>query len=313
MRIESKDQFEALQAQAARERGQPQAAGPGVLRHRLSRLRRQEGGRGLCRRDRQTQPRCRRSSSSSNPPAATVSASAGPLVVLQPSGILYTKVKAEAGRGDRRKDPDRRRGHPGPALQGPGERRAHRAVRPRSRSTRTRCGWRCATSAASTRPIILDAIAEGAYSGVAKALFEMTPDEVIDEVATSGQRGRGGAGFDTARKWRSCKAAPGDRRFVLCNGDEGDPGRVHGPLDHGGRSPLGARGHDHRRLRRRRPRGLHLRPRRVPAGGGQPARSPSPRPASAVCSARTSWARASTSTSRSRAAAAPSSAASRRR
>ena len=52
----------------------------------------------------------------------------------------------------------------------------------------------------------------------------MTPDQVIDEVATSGLRGRGGAGFSTARKWRSCKAAPGDRRFVLCNGDEGDPG-----------------------------------------------------------------------------------------
>ncbi|MBW2704669.1 MAG: Flp pilus assembly complex ATPase component TadA, partial [Deltaproteobacteria bacterium] len=71
---------------------------------------------------------------------------------------------------------------------------------------------------------ILDAVAEGAYSGLAKALFEMTPDEVLDEVEISGQRGRGGAGFATARKWRSCKAAPGDRRFVLCNGDEGDPG-----------------------------------------------------------------------------------------
>ncbi|MBD3854424.1 MAG: 4Fe-4S binding protein, partial [Acidobacteria bacterium] len=56
------------------------------------------------------------------------------------------------------------------------------------------------------------------------ALFEMTSDEVVDEVEISGQRGRGGAGFATARKWRSCKAAPGDRRFVLCNGDEGDPG-----------------------------------------------------------------------------------------
>jgi NADH-quinone oxidoreductase subunit F len=71
---------------------------------------------------------------------------------------------------------------------------------------------------------ILDAIAEGAYGGLTKALFQMTPDEVIEEVAVSGQRGRGGAGFNTARKWRSCKAAPGDRRFVLCNGDEGDPG-----------------------------------------------------------------------------------------
>jgi NADH-quinone oxidoreductase subunit F len=71
---------------------------------------------------------------------------------------------------------------------------------------------------------ILDAIAEGAYSGLAKALFELSPDQVIDEVEASGQRGRGGAGFPTGRKWRSCRAASGDRRFVLCNGDEGDPG-----------------------------------------------------------------------------------------
>jgi len=71
---------------------------------------------------------------------------------------------------------------------------------------------------------ILDAIAEDAYQAVAKALFDMTPDEVLEEVAVSGQRGRGGAGFSTARKWRSCKQAEGDRRFVLCNGDEGDPG-----------------------------------------------------------------------------------------
>ena len=71
---------------------------------------------------------------------------------------------------------------------------------------------------------ILDAIAQGAYSGVAKALFEMTPDEVIGEVATSGQRGRGGAGFNTARKWQACKDAPGEKCYVLCNGDEGDPG-----------------------------------------------------------------------------------------
>ena len=71
---------------------------------------------------------------------------------------------------------------------------------------------------------ILDAVAEGAYTGLAKALFDMAPDAVIDEVETSGLRGRGGAGFNTARKWRSCKKAEGDRRFVLCNGDEGDPG-----------------------------------------------------------------------------------------
>jgi len=71
---------------------------------------------------------------------------------------------------------------------------------------------------------LLDAVAEGAYGGLAKALFEMTPEQVIDEVATAGLRGRGGAGFNTARKWRSARRAEGERKFVLCNGDEGDPG-----------------------------------------------------------------------------------------
>ena len=54
------------------------------------------------------------------------------------------------------------------------------------------------------------------------------PDEsgewVVDEVSKSGLRGRGGGGFSTGRKWRSCIRAEGDERFVICNGDEGDPG-----------------------------------------------------------------------------------------
>ncbi len=71
---------------------------------------------------------------------------------------------------------------------------------------------------------ILDAVARGAYEGLAKALFEMSPEEVLEQVEISGLRGRGGAGFNTGRKWRSCRDAEGDRRFVICNGDEGDPG-----------------------------------------------------------------------------------------
>jgi len=71
---------------------------------------------------------------------------------------------------------------------------------------------------------ILDAVARDAYGGLAKALLEMSPEEVLEQVEISGLRGRGGAGFNTGRKWRSCRNAPGDRRFVICNGDEGDPG-----------------------------------------------------------------------------------------
>jgi NADH:ubiquinone oxidoreductase subunit F (NADH-binding)/(2Fe-2S) ferredoxin/Pyruvate/2-oxoacid:ferredoxin oxidoreductase delta subunit len=69
-----------------------------------------------------------------------------------------------------------------------------------------------------------DYIAAGGYAALAKALTSMTPESVIDEVEKSGLRGRGGGGYPAARKWRACRAAAGDRRFVICNGDEGDPG-----------------------------------------------------------------------------------------
>jgi len=72
--------------------------------------------------------------------------------------------------------------------------------------------------------IIDEYIARDGYFGVAKALKEMTPDQIIEEVKTSGIRGRGGAGFPTGLKWQFAKASPGDIKYVLCNADEGDPG-----------------------------------------------------------------------------------------
>ena len=50
------------------------------------------------------------------------------------------------------------------------------------------------------------------------------PVAVIDEIEKSGLRGRGGAGFPTGKKWRSCRANPGEKHYVICNADEGDPG-----------------------------------------------------------------------------------------
>jgi NADH:ubiquinone oxidoreductase subunit F (NADH-binding)/(2Fe-2S) ferredoxin len=67
-------------------------------------------------------------------------------------------------------------------------------------------------------------IAVGGYEALAKALTEMTPEQVIDEMIKSGLRGRGGAGFPTGLKWKATREAPGDEKFVVCNGDEGDPG-----------------------------------------------------------------------------------------
>jgi NADH-quinone oxidoreductase subunit F len=147
----------------------------------------------------------------------------GPLVVLQPSGILYTKVKAKHVEEIVEKTLIGGEVIPKLLYKDPAsnERIEKYEEIPFYRH-QVRVAMRNIGRIDPTD--ILDAIAEGAYSGLAKALFEMSPDEVIDEVETSGQRGRGGAGFPTARKWRSCKAAPGDRRFVLCNGDEGDPG-----------------------------------------------------------------------------------------
>ncbi|MBN2494128.1 MAG: FAD-dependent oxidoreductase [Deltaproteobacteria bacterium] len=62
------------------------------------------------------------------------------------------------------------------------------------------------------------------YEGAARALTEMSPEAIIAEVEKAGLRGRGGAGFPTAIKWKLCRAAAGDRKFILCNADEGDPG-----------------------------------------------------------------------------------------
>ncbi|MBN1320274.1 MAG: NADH-quinone oxidoreductase subunit NuoF [Thermoleophilia bacterium] len=69
-----------------------------------------------------------------------------------------------------------------------------------------------------------DYLAHGGYSALAKALKAADPLGIIAEIDKSGLRGRGGAGFPTGRKWRSCRANPGERHYVICNADEGDPG-----------------------------------------------------------------------------------------
>ena len=67
-------------------------------------------------------------------------------------------------------------------------------------------------------------IARDGYAALAKALTEMTPDDIIAEVKKAGIRGRGGAGFPTWMKWNFTKQAPGDEKYIVCNADEGDPG-----------------------------------------------------------------------------------------
>ena len=67
-------------------------------------------------------------------------------------------------------------------------------------------------------------IAFDGYRALARVLIEMNADEVIETIEKSGLRGRGGAGFPTGKKWRATKDAKGDKKYVVCNADEGDPG-----------------------------------------------------------------------------------------
>ncbi|HUE75686.1 MAG TPA: NuoF family protein [Chloroflexota bacterium] len=71
---------------------------------------------------------------------------------------------------------------------------------------------------------IQDYVGHGGYAALARALDEMTPRQIVDEISRSGLRGRGGAGYPTGLKWGLVAKAPSEQKYVICNGDEGDPG-----------------------------------------------------------------------------------------
>jgi NADH:ubiquinone oxidoreductase subunit F (NADH-binding)/(2Fe-2S) ferredoxin/Pyruvate/2-oxoacid:ferredoxin oxidoreductase delta subunit len=71
---------------------------------------------------------------------------------------------------------------------------------------------------------IEDYVANGGYLALSKALYEMEPEGIIEEVSRSQLRGRGGGGFPTGLKWKLCRREPGDVKYLICNADEGDPG-----------------------------------------------------------------------------------------
>ncbi|MGK7911845.1 MAG: NADH-ubiquinone oxidoreductase-F iron-sulfur binding region domain-containing protein [Synechococcus sp.] len=71
---------------------------------------------------------------------------------------------------------------------------------------------------------IEDYIAVGGYESLYKVLYDMTAEGVVAEITQSGLRGRGGAGYPTGLKWATVAKMPGDQKYVICNGDEGDPG-----------------------------------------------------------------------------------------
>ena len=67
-------------------------------------------------------------------------------------------------------------------------------------------------------------LARGGYEAARKALTTMTSEQIVEEMLDSGLRGRGGAGFPTGMKWKFAAASPGETKYIICNGDEGDPG-----------------------------------------------------------------------------------------
>ncbi len=71
---------------------------------------------------------------------------------------------------------------------------------------------------------IEDYLAVGGYTALSRALADMTPDQIIEQVTASKLRGRGGAGFSTGTKWKFARMAEGRPKYIVCNGDEGDPG-----------------------------------------------------------------------------------------
>lgn len=146
----------------------------------------------------------------------------GPLLRIEPAGVLYIKVKVEDCEeiveksilGDEvidrliYKDPE------GKAYQKQDEIPFYKQ---QTRVALEHCGQINAES-------ITEYIAVGGYEAVAKALFDMTSEQIVDEISESSLRGRGGGGFPTGRKWAQVLRQTEETKYIVCNGDEGDPG-----------------------------------------------------------------------------------------
>jgi len=147
----------------------------------------------------------------------------GPLVSVVPDGILYTKVRQEdvaeivqqtlvGGQTVDRllyKDPATRK-----ACRGLEDNPFYAR---QSRFVLHECGFLDPED-------IQEFIQHGGYGAARKAYLEMTPEEICKKIMDSGLRGRGGGGFPTGRKWEAARVQTSTKKYVICNGDEGDPG-----------------------------------------------------------------------------------------
>jgi (2Fe-2S) ferredoxin len=109
-------------------------------------------------------------------------------------------------------------------------------------------------------------IAADGYQSLGKVVRDMTPEQVIETIAHSGLRGRGGAGYPAGLKWATVAKNSGQEKYRRVQRRRGRSRRVHEPERHGERPASSVGGHGHRGLRRGRQAGLHLRPGRVSAG-----------------------------------------------
>jgi NADH-quinone oxidoreductase subunit F len=147
----------------------------------------------------------------------------GPVVVIQPRGIFYRSVKPEdvpaiVHKTLARNEIIERLLYTDPLT---GEKIVYEQDIPfYARQTRHLLNLNGQIDPTS----IEDYIAIGGYGALAKALGGMSPEEVIEEISKAGLRGRGGAGFPTGIKWKLCRQAPGEVKYIVCNADEGDPG-----------------------------------------------------------------------------------------
>ncbi len=147
----------------------------------------------------------------------------GPIAVIEPEGIFYTHVKLEDARDIvhshlKEGKPVERLFYRDPTTkEAIPKYKDINFYKKQQRLILRNCGH-------INPERISDYIATGGYEAFKKAITQMSPEAVIDEIKRSGIRGRGGAGFPTGQKWEFCKNAPGEDKYLICNADEGDPG-----------------------------------------------------------------------------------------
>lgn len=145
----------------------------------------------------------------------------GALVRIEPQGWLYTRVKTEDCEEIVSETIQNGRHIARLAYQKEGTVYEKQADIPfykgQTRLVLDHCGHIDATS-------IKEYLAAGGYSALEKALFDMGGETVVEEITLSGLRGRGGGGFPAGRKWQQVRRQAEPQKYVVCNGDEGDPG-----------------------------------------------------------------------------------------